>query len=78
MNELNLRLITTGDLESLEKVLHSSCADGLHIKNFSAEHKPERGYYEVKMCIAGVANRNQVVMNLAEQKSIRELTPIRR
>ena len=78
MNELKLRLVTAGNLASLEKVLHSSAEDGLRINNFSAELLPERNHYEVTMSISGFSNQNQVVTKLAMDETIRELTPIRR
>ncbi|WP_062270803.1 hypothetical protein [Endozoicomonas arenosclerae] len=78
MSELKLRLVTTGSLDSLEKVLHSSAEDGLKISNFSAELVPERGHYEVRMSVSGFTSQQQVVSKLAMEKDIRELTPLRR
>ncbi|MRI33768.1 hypothetical protein EOPP23_12310 [Endozoicomonas sp. OPT23] len=78
MSELKLRLVTTGNLASLEKVLHSSAEDGLKVSNFSAELLPERGHYEVTMSVSGFTSQNQVVSKLAMDETVRELTPIRR
>ncbi|MGI9276006.1 MAG: hypothetical protein ACR2PT_14335 [Endozoicomonas sp.] len=78
MNELKLRLVTTGSLDSLEKMLHSSSEEGLRVRHFSAEHKPERGHYEVLICVTGYTSRDQLIMRLASEESIRELTPVRR
>ncbi len=78
MSELKLRLVTTGNLSSLEKVLHSSAEDGLKVSNFSAELLPDRNHYEVTMSISGFTNQNQVVSKLVMNETVRELTPIRR
>lgn len=77
MSELKLQLVTTGSLESLEQVLQNQ-GEGLKIKNFSAVHVPERNHYQVQMCVSGFASQEKVVMRLAMEKDIRELTPLRR
>ena len=74
MSELNLRLITTDHPGSLEELVHGS---GLHLKRFIAERIPEKGHYQVTMCVSGLANPHQLVGRLACQEYIRELTPIK-
>lgn len=78
MSELNLRLITTNNPASLENVLHCSQESGLHLKSFTAELIPERGHYEVRMCVSGCTNQHELVGRLASQEHIRELTPLKR
>ena len=78
MSYLKLRLVTTGSLDNLEKVLHATCDAELKISNFSAQRNTLRGHYEVEMCISGFHTQDQVIMKLAGEKDIRELTPLRR
>lgn len=78
MSYLKLKLVTTGSLDQLERVLHDNGAPELKISHFSAERNTDRGYYEVEMCISGFQTQDQVIMKLAGEKDIRELTPLRR
>lgn len=77
MNELNLRLITTSDPGSLEQILQCSSENGLHLKSFVAELNSKRDQYEIKMCVSGFTSQHQIVGRLAQQKHIRELSPIK-
>ncbi|MCW7553986.1 hypothetical protein NX722_15440 [Endozoicomonas gorgoniicola] len=78
MSYLKLRLVTTGSLGNLEKVLHSDTSYELKINHLSAEHNIDRDHYEVEMCVSGFQTQDQVIMKLASEKEIRELTPLRR
>ncbi|UYM15239.1 hypothetical protein [Endozoicomonas euniceicola] len=77
MSYLKLRLVTTGSLANLEKVLHSDTSYELKISHFSAEKNIDRDHYEVEMCISGFQTQDQIIMKLAGEKEIRELTPLR-
>ncbi|AMO57359.1 hypothetical protein GZ77_15740 [Endozoicomonas montiporae] len=78
MSYLKLKLVTTGSLGNLERVLHSDVDYELKINHFSAEHNTDRNCYEVEMCISGFQTQDQIIMKLAGEKEIRELTPLRR
>ena len=77
MDELNLKVVIANNPGNLEQVLHSSSEDGLMIKSFTAEHKPERNHYEVTLCISGCISPHQVISKLVQCEDIRELTPLK-
>ena len=77
MSDLNLRVITTGDLGVLEQTLYENSREELHIKTFTAKHNSARNHYEVTICISGCHSPHRLVAQLANEESVRELTPIK-
>ena len=78
MSDLNLRVITTDNPGLLEQTLHKNSREDLHIKSFAARHISARNHYEVTICITGCYSPHQLISQLATEKCIRELTPIKK
>ena len=78
MSDLNLRLITTCNPGLLEQTLHKSTEEGLHIKSFDARHNAARDHYEVTLCISDCQRPHRLISQLAMEKEIRELTPLKK
>ncbi|WP_163834861.1 ACT domain-containing protein [Spartinivicinus ruber] len=78
MNYYELQLVARNTPGCLERILNTSRVRGFEIKHFNAKLNKKQDYFKIDLAVASNRSQQHLVMQLAKQYDIRELTPAKR
>lgn len=77
MPQFNLHLVARNTPGCLERILNTSRVRGFEIMNFSARLDRNERYYQIDLAVNSQRSQQSLIMQLAKQYDIRELTPVK-
>ncbi|MDE1464343.1 acetolactate synthase 2 small subunit [Spartinivicinus poritis] len=78
MNYYELQLVARNTPGCLERILNTSRVRGFEIKHFNAKLHPRHNHFKIELAVASNRSQQHLVMQLAKQYDIRELSPAKR